>query len=238
METQPPALIVSHGQPSDPAGAEAELALVAASVARLLPGREVASATLAAPGALDGALARHGPGGLLFPMFMAGGWFTRVHLPGRLKAAAASGWQVLEPMGCDKGLHDLAVQVALEAGGATSVVLAAHGSGQSAVPAAIAQHVAGMITARLGLPCDAAFIDQTPRLDAVSGHGEGAVCLPFFAASGGHVSIDIPQALAKAGFAGRTLPALGLDPRIPALIASAVMAQRPVCAGACDFAAR
>ena len=41
--------------------------------------------------------------------------------------------------------------------------------------------------------------------------------------SGGHVIRDLPEALAKAGFPGRILPALGLDDRIPALIAQAAL---------------
>ena len=39
----------------------------------------------------------------------------------------------------------------------------------------------------------------------------------------GHVTQDIPAALAEAGFAGRILPPLGLDPRLPALITAAVL---------------
>ena len=104
------ALIVAHGQPSDPEPAEADLARLAAQVAALLPGWTVASATLAAPDALRRALAALGPEGRVFPLFMAGGWFTRVHLPARLAAAGAAGWQVLEPLGCDPALHDLAVR--------------------------------------------------------------------------------------------------------------------------------
>ncbi|MDP1575689.1 MAG: cobalamin biosynthesis protein CbiX, partial [Cypionkella sp.] len=82
----PPVLITAHGQPSNPALAAAELADLAAKVAQFLPGQIVASATLAEPEALSEAIAKLGPGGLLFPLFMAGGWFTRTHLPARLTA--------------------------------------------------------------------------------------------------------------------------------------------------------
>ena len=111
----PPVLIVAHGQPSDPAPAAAELAAFAARVAVLLPGRRVAAATLAEPGAMAQALSDLGPGGVVFPMFMAGGWFTRVHLPAKLREAGAQGWSVLELLGCLPALHDLAVQVLAEA---------------------------------------------------------------------------------------------------------------------------
>lgn len=236
MQSFPPVLIVSHGQPSDPGGAARELARLSGAVAAHLPGRSVDAATLAEAGALEAALARLGPGGRLYPLFMAGGWFTRVHLPKRLAEAGAIDWTVLEPMGCDPAVHDLAVQIALEAGAVSSVILAAHGSGQSRVPADIAHHVAGLIGARAGVPAAAAFIDQAPRLAEVRGHGPGAVCLPFFAAEGGHVGTDIPAALAEAGFAGRILPPLGLDPRLPQIIAAALAAGKPVCATTCAWA--
>lgn len=232
----PPILIVSHGQPSDPGAAARELERLAGAVAALLPGYEVGSATLAEPGALDAELVRLGHGGRLYPLFMAGGWFTRVNLPKRLAVAGAADWAVLEPMGCDPAVHELAVRIIQEAGAVSSVILAAHGSGQSRVPADIAHHVAGLIAAQVRVPAAAAFIDQAPRLAEVAGHGPASVCLPYFAAEGGHVALDIPAALAQAGFAGRILPALGLDPRLPAIIAAAIAAGKPVCAGACLWA--
>ncbi len=236
----PPLLIVAHGQPSASETAEAELKLLGAAVGSHLPRRPVGTATLAQPGALAAALALLGPGGRIYPLFMGGGWFTRVHLPKRLAEAGAQGWRVLEPMGCDPAVHDLAVQIVVEADRATgpvsSVILAAHGSGQSPVPSDIAHHVAALIAARLGLPrVIAGFIDQSPRLAALSGHGAGAICLPFFAAAGGHVSDDIPAALAGAGFQGRILPALGLDARLPALIAAAVRADQAICTTECRW---
>lgn len=224
-------LIVAHGQPSDPGPAEAALARLAAAVD--LPGWRVESATLAAPGALAAALADLGPGGGVFPMFMAGGWFTRVHLPAQLAKAGAVDWRVLEPFGCLEAVQDLAVQVVVETG-AREVILAAHGSFKSPVPSAIAGRVAGMLAAR-GLRVACGFIDQEPRLAGLVGFGVGAVCLPFFAAEGGHVTDDIPVAMVEAGFGGRILPALGLDARVPGIIADAVRMGRGVCEGACRW---
>ena len=226
-------LIVAHGQPSDPAPAEAALARMAAAVGAALPGWAVGAATLAAPGALAAAVARLGPGLVVFPLFMAGGWFTRVHLPGQLAKAGAVGWRMLEPFGCLEAVQDLAVKVAVESG-AQEVILAAHGSFKSPVPAAIAGRVAGLVAAR-GLRVATGFIDQEPRLATLAGFGAGAVCLPFFAAEGGHVVEDIPAALAEAGFQGRLLPALGLDARVPGIIAEAVRAGRGVCEGGCRW---
>lgn len=233
----PPILITAHGQPSDPGPAAAELAALAAKVAMFLPGQTVASATLAEPGALPAAVARLGPGGLLFPLFMAGGWFTRSHLPARLIAAGGQGWQVLEPLGCLTSLHELAVKVAAEAlqTHAGPIILAAHGSGKSSVPSDIAAHVGRKIHTELGCAVHVGFIDQTPQLQDLPPLGDQAVCLPYFAASGGHITTDIPAALRAAGFTGTLLPPLGLHREIPALIAQAIRTASPVCTQECRF---
>ncbi len=226
------ALIISHGQPSDPETAEAALAGLAARVAGHLPGWSVGSATLAAPDVLERAV--QGRVGVVFPLFMAGGWFTRVHLPRRLAEAGGAGWRVLEPLGCDPAVQGLVLDALREQGRIDSVILAAHGSGRSAAPAAIAVRLAARIRAELGIArVDAAFIDQSPRIAETRGHGPGSVCLPFFAADGGHVGNDLPEALAEAGFQGRVLPALGLNPALPVVIARAIRAGRPICAGEC-----
>lgn len=233
----PPVLIVAHGQPSNPGPAAAELADLAAKVAVFLPDQIVASATLAEPEALSAAIADLGPGGLLFPLFMAGGWFTRTHLPARLTAAGAQNWQVLEPLGCLTALHDLAVKTASEAlqTRAGPIILAAHGSSKTSVPSDIAHHVAAKIHRELGCAVHVAFIDQTPQLKDLPPLGPEALCLPFFAASGGHVTTDIPEALTQSSFTGTQLPALGLRPEIPALIAKAIRAASPVCVQECRF---
>jgi sirohydrochlorin ferrochelatase len=216
------ALIMAHGQPSDPRPAGAALEALASRVQDLLPGWQVRAATLAEPGAVARAVAGAAPG-VVFPMFMAGGWFTRVQIPARLAEAGATGWRVLEPFGCDPMVHDLCVALAEEAG-AAEVILAAHGSFKSAVPSDVAAHVAARIEAGVGCKVAVGFI------------GFGTVCLPFFAAEGGHVSDDIPAALAEAGFQGRILPPVGLDARVPGLIAAALVAGREVCPATCRWA--
>lgn len=233
--TADPVLILTHGQPSDPLPAAAELAAFAAKVAALMPEREVTSATLAEPGALARAVAGRARG-LVYPMFMAGGWFTRVQIPAKLKDVGASGWQVLEPFGCDPAVHDLCVTLARKAA-APELILAAHGSGRSPVPSDIARHVAGRIGVETGLKrVEVGFIDQSPQLSGLTGFGPMAVCLPFFAAAGGHVTEDLPKAMHAAGFKGRILSPVGLDPRIPGIVAAAITRQKPVCAERCRWA--
>ncbi|MES2813524.1 MAG: cobalamin biosynthesis protein CbiX [Pseudomonadota bacterium] len=226
------ALIVAHGQPSDPRPAGAALEALAAQVQALMPGWSVGAATLAEEGAIARSVGGR-PGGVVFPMFMTGGWFTRVQIPKKLVEAGAVGWVVLEPFGCDSLVHDLCVTLVREAG-AGKVILAAHGSFKSSVPSDIARHVAGRIAAETGAEVAAGFIDQEPQLASLT--GLVGVCLPFFAAEGGHVSDDIPAALAQAGFAGRILPPVGLDGRVPGIIAAAIARGVPVCAEACRWA--
>jgi sirohydrochlorin ferrochelatase len=227
-------LIVSHGQPSDPAPAASALRALAGRVAALLPGWQVGSATLAEPGAIAEGVAGQRVG-LVYPLFMAGGWFTRVQIPSRLAEAGAADWTVLEPFGCDPALHDLCVDL-IRKTGAGEVILAAHGSFKSAVPADIAAHVAGRIGREVPARVMAGFIDQEPKLSGLGGFGPGSVCLPFFAAEGGHVSEDIPAALAQAGFRGRILPPVGADDRVPGIIAAAIRRGDPVCSATCRWA--
>ena len=220
------AIIVAHGQPSDPGPAEADLARLATAVAACLPGWKVTSATLADPGALSRAVT--GADGFVYPMFMAGGWFATTHLPERLAAAGAANWRILAPFGLDPAVQALTAQIAAEATAHQkhpAVLLAAHGSFRSSAPSDVAYAMVRRLQLA-GIPqVEAAFIDQSPRIAEVARtFGPDAVCLPFFAAKGGHVIDDLPQALAEAGFSGRLLAPVGLDPRVPALIAQALEA--------------
>ncbi len=218
------AVIVSHGQPSDPAPAEADLAGLARAVEACLPGWRVGSATLANPDAF--ACAVTGEPGLIYPLFMSGGWFTATHLPERLAAAGAANWQILAPFGLDPRVQALTVAIAKEAclgRPHAEVLLAAHGSFRSAAPSEVAYDMLRQLRLAGIAKAEAGFIDQAPRIaDIAKGFGPDAVCLPFFAAKGGHVIDDLPAALAEAQFSGRLLPPVGADPRVPGLIAMAL----------------
>ena len=226
------AIIVSHGQPSDPDPAEALLAGFAGQVAHHLPGWHVRSATLAKPGALEAARAAAGPRPLIYPMFMTAGWFTEDALLERLDDPRA---RVLTPLGLDPGLPgmaaDLLRDVIKREGWTTQdtrLFIAAHGSGRSRNSArdtqAFAKALAGLMPLaeiRVG------FVEEAPFLaDMALGLGPRAVCLPFFAARGGHVTGDIPEALDLADFQGVRLDPIGCAPGVPALVARALGAAR------------
>lgn len=225
MMSSSPILIVAHGQPSDPEPAAQELAALAQKIAAHIPEGRVHSVTLAEPEGLARAIADLGPFGLVYPMFMSGGWFTKVNLPKKMADAGGGAWRIADPFGEDPSVTALCVEMVREAGGGTGgeLLLAAHGSFRSSAPSEIAIRVADTIRTELGLArSEAAFIDQEPKLENMSGFSRSAICLPFFAAKGGHVIDDLPHALESAGFTGTVLQPIGLDDRTPAVIARAI----------------
>lgn len=226
------AIIVSHGQPSDPDPAEANLAGLAARVAGGLPGWHVGSATLARPGALDAALEAAGPHPLVYPMFMTAGWFTGDELLKRLEDRHA---KVLLPLGLDPGLPGMAAELLRDvmtrqgwAAEDTRLFIAAHGSGRSRNSARDTREFAKALAGLMPLAeLRVGFVEEPPFLaDMAFDLGRQAICLPFFAARGGHVIDDIPEALDLAGFQGVCLEPIGCAPGVAALVAQALQAVR------------
>ncbi|SMO95212.1 sirohydrochlorin chelatase [Paracoccus laeviglucosivorans] len=223
----PKALIVAHGQPGDPGPQQAAVETLAAAVARHLPDLQVQGATLAMPGALDVA----DDATLIYPMFMAQGWFTRSELPRRLALAGANNARILPPFGADPGLPDLCRRLLEQAAIAqgwpiaqTHILIAAHGSGRSRAPFQAAQQMAQDL-APLNATCG--FIEETPHIaDAARNLPPRAICLPLFATRAEHVTDDLPQALAQADFRGITLPPVGMATEVPAMIAASIRAAR------------
>lgn len=227
--TEARAVIVSHGQPGDPVPQQRAIEDLAAAVARNDPGCEVRGATLAMPGALAETCE---PDSVIYPMFMAEGWFTRTELPRRLDRAGAAGARVLPPFGADPALPGLIVRIALAAAAdegwtpsETTLLLSAHGSQRSpasfaittAIAAQIAPHFARVVTG---------FVEQAPWLADAARDLDRAVHLPFFALRAEHVTDDLPRALDQAGFTGPRLDPIGLAAEVPALIAAAIRSAR------------
>lgn len=220
------AIIVSHGSPSHPQGQEAEIAALASDVATHLPGWTVRGATLASTGGLVAAMdGVRNP--LIYPLFMAPGWFTDVCLPRRLGPRPV---RRLPPLGVDPdlpGLINAELETALHARGwiarDTALVIAAHGS--SAHPQSgeavrgFAERLAGLAGPR---SLNLGFIEEAPFLHDAARISDPAVCVPFFAIAAGHVSHDVPNALAAAGFNGVVLPPAIAYRGLPRFIATAI----------------
>jgi len=217
----PSAILVAHGSPADPAPQEAAMQALAVRVAMWLPGWKIRGTTLAKDGALDAALAQlHIP--LIYPFFMAEGWFTRTNLPRRLAAAGGENLVQLPPFGTDPALIALMAAAARGARSSKGILIAAHGSKVSKTSSqttyAMVNHLKG-----LGFsPVEAGFIEEAPFLAHVARKMQRAVCLPFFALRASHVVQDIPEALENVGFQGQILPPIGEDPRTAQLIAAAL----------------
>lgn len=227
----PAALLVAHGAPADPEPQERALQQLADRVAAQLPGWRIGAATLAMPGALETALERLGPEVLVYPFFMAQGWFTGVELPRRLQRAGGGALRQLPPFGTDPGLPALVARIATSAAqGAgldpaeATLLLAAHGSKVARGSAEGARVMQQQMQARTAFArVIVGFVEEAPFLqDAATGLGPAAICLPFFALQAGHVTDDVPQALDLAGFVGRRLPAVGQHAESDALIAAAL----------------
>lgn len=230
LQASPPhAIIVSHGQPSDPDIAEVELAHLTQSISALMPGWKLHSATLAAPGALETALQSTGPNPLIYPLFMTDGWFTQSVLP---KRAEASNPRLLPPLGVDASLPEIAqtwLMATLAQQGwqvdQTCLIIAAHGSGRSRNAARDTQRFADALTKQMKFAdIRLGFIEEAPALrQAATDAGTQSVVLPFFASRREHVLDDIPSALKGANFQGVCLYPIGLHPGVPTMIADALI---------------
>ncbi len=223
------ALIVAHGQPSDPVPAEAALDALAAQVRQLLPDMRIASATMANPGVLERAVETMPEQAPVYPLFMAEGWFVKTALARRLEGRNL---RVLPPLGLDARLPALAAEAALQVirtqgwnAADAHILLAAHGSAKGGAAAESARLFAGNLSAALpGTGVTVGFVEEAPFLaDAAAAmtaqRSTHMLCLPFFAMGGEHVRDDIPEALQQAGFTGPVLPPFGQYDAVARLIA-------------------
>lgn len=220
------AIIVSHGQPGDPGPQQQAIEALAASVARHDPGCAVTGATLAMPGAL--AAAAGDGAGLVYPMFMAAGWFTGTELPRRLAGAGLPDARIMRPFGTDPALLPLIIRKAHEAVSArgwppedSTLLLSAHGSRRSQASFTITSRIAQDLAPHFARVVTG-FVEQPPFIADAARDLIRAVSLPLFALRAEHVLDDLPAALDQAGFTGPRLDPIGTAPEVPALIARAI----------------
>ncbi|WP_022702864.1 CbiX/SirB N-terminal domain-containing protein [Pseudorhodobacter ferrugineus] len=216
------AILVAHGSPADPFSQEAAMKALAVRVAMWLPGWRIRGATLAQAGALEAAVSQL-TAPLIYPFFMAEGWFTRTNLPRRLAEAGGGALVQLLPFGTDPALIGLMASAAKRAAATNGILLAAHGSKVSKTSS---ETTYAMVESLLQLgfaPVKAGFVEEAPFLADVARELPNVTCLPFFALRAGHVVQDIPEALEAAGFQGQTLPPIGEDIGVAQLIAAALL---------------
>ncbi len=219
------ALIVAHGQPSAAEEAEAALAGFAARLRAQLPGMRLASASMAAPGRLETELNRLTRGGLVYPLFMADGWFVRTALMERIGTALV---EVMRPFGMEQDLPGVAARALSRHldGGPGKVLLAAHGSasGRHAPGQAARDFAERLEGAMPGTVVEIGFLEQKPGIaDAMVRTGRDALCLPFLAMDGNHMRRDVRRALEAGGHTGQILPVISQLAGADAVIADAIL---------------
>jgi sirohydrochlorin ferrochelatase len=225
----PSAILIAHGAPANPDPQDQTLHALARKVGALLPDWEIRGATLAREGSVDCALCGlENP--LIYPFFMAEGWFTKRELPRRLEEAGFPNLTHLDPLGVDPSLPDLIARAANDAAATanympetTHILLAAHGSkiarkskDASYAMAEKLRAIAGFSDVSVGL------VEEAPFLADAAAHLGDSICIPFFALRAGHVIGDLPEALEEAAFKGPCLAPIGEHDEIPALIAAAL----------------
>ncbi|MBR9843823.1 MAG: cobalamin biosynthesis protein CbiX [Rhodobacteraceae bacterium] len=222
----PSVLIVAHGSPSDPDTQEAALTALAAQVDAALPDIRVKGTTLAAPGCFEAAVAGLGTP-LLYPFFMADGYFVRRILGDKAKT---HGLTVLPPFGHEPALPS-AIETALTdllatkgwSAADTTLLVAAHGSAVSQKNAETTKALTARLHSALGFASAlSGFVEQEPFLGDIARDLGQAICLPFFALRAGHYIDDVPEALASADFSGPVLPPFIEWPRTADLIAQSL----------------
>jgi sirohydrochlorin ferrochelatase len=171
---------------------------------------------------------------LVYPLFLADGYFARNKLP-RLVAAAPGtpgrAIRILPPLGLDPALVDViaariaaaGAERAIESGRATVIVLAHGSTSDGASRSAAERIVQGLRGLRRYRDVRAAFLEEPPALGTVLADTHGPVMVVgLFAHDGLHGSEDTAQMIARAarsdvGFVGN----VGTWPEIADLIAAA-----------------
>lgn len=165
---------------------------------------------------------------VIYPFFMADGFFVRTRLAERVTAAGLTArWEIFPPLGIDPGLPDLmlahaetAARRAGFASAATTVVVAGHGSKFGPASADATRAVAEMIAdARVFRAVTRAFLEEPPSIEeSLRTASPPVVVLGFFSGDGMHAGDDVPAAIAKSGVDAVYAGPIGGLPEVGALI--------------------
>ncbi|MGQ0673406.1 MAG: CbiX/SirB N-terminal domain-containing protein [Hyphomicrobium sp.] len=171
---------------------------------------------------------------VVYPLFMADGYFVRDVLPARIAAAGASDrYLMLPPLGLDARLPDLIHADALAAthrtglaADATRLLIVGHGSELGPASANATRAAASAVAGIGGFAETAtAFLEEPPFLDAVlADTRRSTVVSGFFSGDGLHAGEDVPEAIRKAGGAAIYAGSIAASAALPALILAAIRA--------------
>lgn len=244
--TGPPAshatavVLAAHG---DRGGGFSNAALLAHCAVLRDSGRfaHVAAGVLKGDPSLDDALAAAARSGasrvVVYPVFMADGFFVRTRLAERVAAAdLPQPWEIFPPLGIDPELPQIvlnhAVQAAHGAGfapAASRLLLVGHGSKFGPASADATRTAAAAIAeANVFAGLDTAFLEEPPSVEHVlqAARRQPVVVSGFFSGDGMHASDDVPAAIAKSRCSAVYAGSVGNDSAISALILRRLVGSR------------
>lgn len=237
FEEQPNAavLLVAHGERGG-AFSNAILLRHAGAVSSLLQSFPIAAGVLSGSPTLEEALTTvagqtQGPI-LVFPFFMAAGFFVNVKVPQRIaEAGLAHRCRVLTPLGSAEPLPDVIANRArrhAEALGqpisACRLLLVGHGSKVARASAEATELVAARLREMSGFgTITTAFLEEAPFLkDVVTADQRPTVVVGFFNGDGLHAAEDVPEALGAFDGSIAYTGAVGAFEEVSTLIADAI----------------
>lgn len=226
-------VFASHG---DRGGASPNAALQRqAEAVRALTGLNVLTGMLKGDPTIEQAVADAAATGaarvVIYPLFMADGYFVqkvheRVHTAGVTPEP-----QILAPLGLDPGLPDVLVQEAAAAAETrgfeplkSRLLIVGHGSKLGPASATATRKAAARAAlARRFASVTTAFLEEEPFVeDALRASTTPTVVAGFFFGDGMHAGEDVPDAIAETGANAIYTGAIGNSPAVAPLIAAAL----------------
>jgi sirohydrochlorin ferrochelatase len=204
-------LLAAHGERRDGAGNEGVARLAGDLAARDLAAEIGVGFIKGVPGIAETLRAFASRDVLVYPLFLADGYFNRVRLPQLIAAAQTPPAtprriRVLPPLGLDPVLVDIiaarAEAAAVGAGsaaGPVTLVLLAHGTPRDPASRQATQAMAGQLagTGRFAA-IRSAFLEEPPSLaDVLADIAGPAMVVGLFAGEGLHGGGDVPQLLGE-----------------------------------------
>lgn len=235
-ETRIGVVVVGHGERGKDYSNEILLGH-AKAVGEALPGVAVAGGVLSGLPHLEAALAKVANDGarriLVYPYFMAAGFFVGTKIPKRIADAGYGGrCTMLAPLGADPGLPSLIMRKAVAVAedelkhpaARCRLLLAGHGSKVSRASAEATEAVAAALRTIGGFAHVAtAYLEEAPFLDdVIDAEATPTVIVGFFNGDGLHAGEDVPEAMENAKGPVAYTGAIGAMPEVAGLIANAI----------------
>jgi sirohydrochlorin ferrochelatase len=174
---------------------------------------------------------------VIYPFFMADGYFTKTVLPKRIaEAGLRKKIHQLRPLGVDAGLPALVLDEAVRAAAAsglhpphTRLLIVGHGSKLSRASLRSTERVACKVRQRKAFASvETAYLEEDPWLAAqLSSSPLPTLVSGFFSGDGLHAAEDVPEAIRQSGAQAVYCGPIGRTEAVVALIVAAVADATP-----------